>query len=193
MKYDREQLVQAADRGEPIDFLFFWGHQPGPGGKVGAGCLSQWWEAPFVVDGQSYRSAEYFMMAEKARLFGDLETRAEILAAPDSRAAKALGRKVSGFADALWTAHRYSIVLAGSVAKFSQHAELRAFLRETGDKVLVEASPTDRVWGIGLAQDDPRARDPHKWQGLNLLGFALMEAREILTDRADPDVGVVAP
>ena len=191
MKYDLAQLAAAG--GDRLDFLFFWGHQAGPGGKLGPGCLSQWWEASFTVDGQSYRSAEYFMMAEKARLFGDEKTRAQILAAPDSRTAKALGRKVSGFADALWTAQRYRIVLTGSLAKFGQNDELWEFLRQTGEKVLVEASPLDKVWGIGLAQDDPRARDPKSWQGLNLLGFALMEAREILAGSADPDVVSAAP
>jgi ribA/ribD-fused uncharacterized protein len=186
MKYSLDQLKQAAARGDKLEFMFFWGHQPGPGGKIGPSCLSQWWEAPFSVDGQSYRSAEYFMMAEKARLFGDMESRAAILVAPDSRAAKELGRKVSGFQNELWLAHRYPIVLAGSVAKFGQNPELLAFLQKTGEQILVEASPVDRIWGIGLGQEDPRARDPQVWQGLNLLGFALMEAREILAGNVDP-------
>ncbi len=180
MKYHREQFEQAAARGEPLSFLFFWGHRPAKGGGPGPGCLSQWWEAAFTVEGQLYRSAEHFMMAEKARLFGDEATRAQILAAGDPAAAKALGRKVAGFDEARWVERRSEIVLQGSRAKFSQHPELLAFLHNTGDQVLVEASPTDRIWGIGLQQDDPRALDPRTWRGLNLLGFALMEARDSL-------------
>ncbi len=180
MHHNKERLREILGRGDQLDFLFFWGHQPGPGGHVGPGCLSQWWEAWFRVDDQRYRSAEHYMMAEKARLFGDEKTRQEILAAPDPRTAKALGRKVSGFEETLWIENRFPIVLQASVEKFSQNPELLAYLLATGDKVLVEASPTDRVWGIGLGQDDPRARDPQTWLGLNLLGFALMDARAIL-------------
>jgi ribA/ribD-fused uncharacterized protein len=91
-----------------------------------------------------------------------------------------LGRQVRGFDEEAWTAARYDIVVAGSVAKFGQHEDLRAFLLATGERVLVEASPLDRVWGIGLAADDERASSPDRWVGLNLLGFALMDAREKL-------------
>jgi ribA/ribD-fused uncharacterized protein len=182
VKYSRQHLEQAAARGEPIKYLFFWGHKAGRGGAPGPGCLSQWWEAAFVVEGQRYPSAEHFMMAEKARLFGDEATRARVLSARTPGEAKALGREVSGFDEERWTQARYDVVRAGSVAKFSAHPDLLAFLRTTGSKVLVEASPTDRIWGIGLAQDDPRAQDPRTWRGHNLLGFALMEARDLLAE-----------
>jgi ribA/ribD-fused uncharacterized protein len=88
---------------------------------------------------------------------------------------------VRGFDEGTWTAARFDIVVAASVAKFGQHPELGAFLLGTANRVLVEASPVDRVWGIGLAADDERAGDPYLWQGLNLLGFALMRAREELS------------
>ena len=91
------------------------------------------------------------------------------------------------FDEATWVAHRYDIVLAGTLAKFGQHDDLRAYLLGTGERVLVEASPVDRVWGVGLAADDPRAEDPTRWRGLNLLGFALMAARDAL--RADSGRG----
>ena len=85
-----------------------------------------------------------------------------------------------GFDEAVWERERFGIVVEGSVHKFGQDAALRQFLLGTGERVLVEASPRDRIWGIGLAADDERATDPARWRGLNLLGFALMEAREVL-------------
>lgn len=179
-KYSREQLLQATSQGHRIPFLFFWGHRPSRTGAVGPGCLSQWWEVPFLVEDQRYLSAEHFMMAEKARLFGDESTRAQILAARNAGQAKALGQEVHGFDEAQWVAHRYDIVLTGNLAKFGQHPPLQSFLLQTGDRVLVEASPMDRIWGIGLAKEDSRAQDPRLWRGLNLLGFALMEVRDML-------------
>jgi ribA/ribD-fused uncharacterized protein len=162
--------------GERLKFVFFWGHQPGRHG-VTATCFSQWYDARFEVDGQRYPTAEHFMMAEKATLFGDQDTRARILTAGNPGAAKALGRSVKGFDDAAWEAHRFGIVVRANEAKFGQTPALRDFLAQTGDRVLVEASPVDRIWGIGLTQEDARAQDPNQWLGLNLLGFALMQVR----------------
>ncbi len=85
-----------------------------------------------------------------------------------------------GFDEAVWERERFGIVVEGSVHKFAAHPALRRFLLDTGDRVLVEASPVDRVWGIGLAADDEAAMDPERWRGPNLLGFALMAARERL-------------
>ena len=163
--------------GTGLDFVFFWGHQPPRGGGVGPSCLSQWWPSPFSVDGVAYATAEHFMMAAKARLFADAEVEAQVLAAPTPKAAKALGRQVAGFRSATWERERAGVVVRGNLAKFGQHTELRRYLLGTGDAVLVEASPVDRIWGIGMAEDDPRARRPREWEGLNLLGFALMEVR----------------
>jgi ribA/ribD-fused uncharacterized protein len=168
-----------ADGGQP-KYLLFWGHRPPAAGGVGKGCLSQWWPCEFTVDGDRYSSAEHFMMTAKARLFGDGETAERILAARSPGAAKALGRQVRGFDEALWAQRRFDLVVAGNVAKFGQHPDLRAFLLSTGDRVLVEASPRDRIWGIGLAASDERATTPEHWPGLNVLGFALMEARHRL-------------
>lgn len=120
------------------------------------------------------------MMAEKAALFGDETTREEILRAPNPGAAKALGRKVRGFDEAAWIERRFSIVVAANEAKFGQNVELATFLKQTGSRVLVEASPVDRIWGVGLAADDEKIDNPNQWRGLNLLGFALMQVRESL-------------
>jgi ribA/ribD-fused uncharacterized protein len=172
-----EQLCALVAAGAAPKYLWFWGHRPGRGGEPGTGCLSQWWEGGFTVGGVTYRSAEHWMMAGKARLFGDGQMWERVVAARHPREAKEAGRRVRGFDEAVWAAERFALVVAGNVAKFGQDAALRGFLLGTGARVLVEASPLDRVWGIGLAADDPRAQDPASWRGLNLLGFALMEAR----------------
>lgn len=177
---NRETLLAAVRRGERVKYLFFWGHTPLPGGEIGKPCLSQWWPAPFTVEGQRYPTAEHFMMAEKARLFGDEAARARVLAASHPKQAKQLGREVRGFDSDRWEAARFDIVVRGNLARFEQNPALREFLLGTGDRVLVEASPVDRIWGIGLAADDPRAENLEQWRGLNLLGFALMQVRERL-------------
>ncbi|MEV4741857.1 NADAR family protein [Streptomyces sp. NPDC049555] len=174
------ELVEAVAGGERLKYVFFWGHRPPRGGGVGSGCFSQWWPSPFTVGGVQYATAEHWMMAGKARLFGDAEAEARALAAGHPKQAKDAGRSVRGFDEQEWVRHRYGLVVEGSVHKFAQHPELRAYLLGTGSRVLVEASPVDRIWGIGLAADDERAPDPARWCGLNLLGFALMEARQRL-------------
>ncbi|WBC00771.1 NADAR family protein [Micromonospora sp. WMMA1976] len=173
-------LTAALDAGRTVKYLHFWGHRPRPDGSIGASCLSQWWPAAFTVDGREFATAEHWMMWHKATLFGDHAIAERVLAAGHPHRAKALGRQVRDFDEATWVARRYEIVVAGSIAKFGRHEPLRRFLIGTGDRVLVEASPTDRVWGIGLTADDPRADDPATWRGDNLLGFALMEARAAL-------------
>jgi ribA/ribD-fused uncharacterized protein len=175
-----EELIALPGR---LKYLFFWGHRPQPDGSVGSGCLSQWWPAAFTVDGVRFRTAEHYMMWRKAMLFGDGAMAERVLAAGHPRNAKMLGRGVAGFDDRKWAAERFEIVVTGSLAKFGQHPDLREWLIGTGNRVLVEASPADRVWGIGLAGSDDRAADPRRWRGLNLLGFALMQAREQLRTR----------
>ncbi|MFY1695936.1 NADAR family protein [Solwaraspora sp. WMMA2101] len=181
------QVRDVADRmaaGHRVRFLFFWGHQPAADGSVGAECLSQWSPHSFAVDGVAFATAEHYMMWRKAVLFDDRAMAQRILVAPHPRAATVLGGRVAGFDQRSWNAHRVPIVVAGNLAKFSQHPDLRAYLLATGERVLVEASPMDRIWGIGLTRDDPAAVDPTRWRGLNLLGFALMQVRETLRERA---------
>ncbi|NDU77178.1 DUF1768 domain-containing protein [Actinomadura sp. DSM 109109] len=173
---DVAELARLQEQGTRLKFLFFWGHQ-----NPGRGYLSQWWPSPFTVGGVVYATAEHYMMAEKARLFGDEETATAIVAASHPRQAKDLGRRVRDFDERTWRANRVTIVTRGSEAKFSQNGELRDYLLRTGDRILVEASPLDRVWGIGLAADDPRAERPASWKGENLLGFALMTVRDALS------------
>jgi ribA/ribD-fused uncharacterized protein len=171
-----DQLAQDAR----VKYLFFWGHQPSKDDVITKSCLSQWWVADFEVAGITYRSTEHWMMAEKARLFDDEDTLSRILAAKSPAEAKKLGREIQGFEANVWEEHKFDIVKAGNLYKFGQHQALKKFLLSTGDRVLVEASPVDTIWGIGLAADSPDADNPTRWQGPNLLGFALMEVRDQL-------------
>lgn len=120
------------------------------------------------------------MMAKKALLFCDHDLQHRIIAAEKPGEAKALGREISNFNEATWNAHKFDIVVEGNHQKFSQHDDLREFLAGTGDRILVEASPVDSIWGIGLSADHPDAARIDKWQGENLLGFALMTVRDQL-------------
>jgi ribA/ribD-fused uncharacterized protein len=176
-------LLRRIEQGWAPKYLLFWGHRPKHGNVVGKHVLSQWWPCEFDIDAVRYGSAEHFMMAEKARMFGDHDSLRHIREAASPGAAKALGRAVKNFDQAKWDAGCFDIVVRGNVAKFDQNDALRRYLLETGDQVLVEASPVDRIWGIGLAADDPRVTDPTQWQGPNLLGFALMHVRSELRQR----------
>ena len=179
--YCREWAVSLGDARPEI--LPFYGHTVT--NPVSETCLSQWYRASFTVDGVTYVTAEQFMMAEKARLFGDEEIRAEILAAEDPHKCKSLGRKAKGFDKEIWDREKSSIVERGNLHKFSQNKELREFLLLTGNKIIVEASPMDRIWGIGIGKNNPDTQDPAKWRGRNLLGFALMAVRDRLRGGAE--------
>lgn len=183
--WTRDRLVRHVEAGAVVDYLFFWGHTPKVPGRVDASCLSQWFVRPFVVDGVTYASAEHFMMAEKARVFGDEEAVARVLAATSPADAKAIGREVRAYDDATWSRVRSEAVVRGNLGKFGENDDLRAFLLGTGSRVIVEASPDDRIWGIGIGATDPDARAPARWRGQNLLGFALMEVRDRLQGDAE--------
>ncbi|MFJ6570935.1 NADAR family protein [Streptomyces sp. NPDC091292] len=173
----RDALVTAVREGARVKYVHFWGHRPRPDGRIAESCLSQWWPSPFTVDGVAYATAEHWMMAAKARLFEDEEAERMALEAPNPALAQKAGRLVKNFDETVWARERFEIVAEGNVHKFKSDTALRTYLLTTGDRVLVEASPRDRTWGIGLAADDERAGVPERWLGLNLLGFALMEAR----------------
>ena len=174
MKYTIENIVQESK------FLFFWGHQPNKDGSISKTCFSQWWLSSFEVDKVIYKTAEHWMMAKKAELFKDDQVLAKIIKANSPAEAKKLGREVKNYNETLWLAARFDIVKEGNYHKFSQNADLKNFLINTNDRVLVEASPVDPIWGIGMASDDKDVLNPEKWKGLNLLGFALMEVRDEL-------------
>ena len=177
-KYSRAQLEACGAALSPEDTVFFWGHQPAKDGRITASCLSQWFIAPFIVYDTKYCCMEQFMMASKARLFEDKETLERILKSSDPKEIKALGRQVKGFEEKAWNEAKQLIILNGNFRKFTQNPALRDYLLLTGKRTLVEASPYDTVWGVGLAAGDPRVVDPKQWRGENLLGFALMQVRD---------------
>jgi len=150
-------------------FVLFWHGWP-----------SQWHPSPFELGGIRYSCCEQYMMAEKARLFGDQETLSKILAALTPKEQKAHGRRVKPFDEARWNSVCREIVYQGNLAKFTQNEDLKALLLATLDKTIAEASPTDNIWGIGLGAEDRRATDPSQWRGKNWLGEALMRVRRDL-------------
>ncbi|QIG04253.1 NADAR family protein [Proteus sp. ZN5] len=178
---DLEQLKKEFRTGKKIKFVYFWGHKS-KGNDIAKSCFSQWYPAPFTLDEVRYASAEHYMMAEKARLFNDIEVRERIITTSNPGSAKALGREVKGFDQNIWEQHRMDIVIRANIAKFSQNEELGKFLISTGNRVLVEASPVDKIWGVGLSEQDNEINNPLLWNGLNLLGFALMKVRSVLTE-----------
>jgi len=161
-----DDLKKVITNGELPSYYLFW-----------VGPMSQWHPSSFTVDGVKYLTAEHWMMAGKARMFNDAMSEQQILMAKTPKEAKAIGRSVRGFDKDTWEENCFDLVVRGNIEKFSQSPRLMEDLLSTEDVVLVEASPYDRIWGIGLSEKAPEAKDPFRWRGTNYLGFALMEAR----------------
>lgn len=176
-EYDLNNLISDYKNGNDLEYIYFWGHHPKKDGSVSKSCFSQWWKSSFNVGHIKYLFMEQYMMAEKARLFEDKEIEEKIMNSNDPNEIKGLGRKVRGFDEGIWNNIKYSIVVNGNYNKFMQNEKLKSFLLSTEDKILVEASPYDNVWGIQMSEDDMDIKNPELWRGENLLGFALMEVR----------------
>lgn len=172
--------LKKRSREETFEYIYFWKAEREKDGSLGPGCFSQWWPASFKIGEQIFPTAEHFMMHSKATLFGDEEIAAQILETDSPKEVKKLGRQVRDFDSQLWHEHRFAVVLRGNLAKFSQNEELKDYIFSTGETVIVEASPTDSIWGIGLSEEEARAVTPAEWKGTNLLGFALMRTRSLL-------------
>lgn len=180
MEYNIQSILTEFDKKRDLKYLFFWGHTPYKDNSVDKSCLSQWYKCSFVVDNITYNTAEQYMMAKKAMLFNDIQIFERIMNANHPNEFKKLGREVKNFDIDVWESNRFNIVVDGNLAKFSQNERLRWFLLSTKNRVLVEASPYDTIWGIGLSADTSKIENPHTWKGLNLLGFALMQVRDTL-------------
>lgn len=181
-KYSLEQVRRDYRAGKKLKYCMFWKTQPASDRTLSRGCLSQWYKSHFFSVANHYCCMEQFMMSQKAKLFGDDEIMQQILSCDDPKKIKALGQKVRNFDETVWGEVKYSIVLNGNYKKFSQNPQLKNFLLQTGDKILVEASPYDGVWGIKMAESDENVQNPLNWRGQNLLGFALMEVRDALRE-----------
>lgn len=142
--------------------------------------FSQWHSSLFEVNGVKFKTAEHYMMWKKAMIFGDTDIAAEVIKSVHPRDTKALGRKVKGFDKDIWEQVCRTVVYEGNHAKFTQNEKLRKALMETGDTLLVEASPYDAIWGIGLKEADAKKISEKDWPGTNWLGLALTELRENL-------------
>jgi len=178
---DNETIIDQFNEGKQLNFLFFWGHTPKDEAQVDKSCFSQWFPRAFEHEGNTYETAEHWMMAGKAKLFEDQEMLERILNCKTAPEAKKLGRKVRNFDPVVWNEHKRAIVLEGNILKFGQHNDFKEYLISTGDQVLVEASPYDAIWGIGMSANSKGVENPKNWKGENLLGYVLMDTRTELT------------
>ncbi|MFH5227963.1 NADAR family protein [Antrihabitans spumae] len=179
---DYRELCDAEAEGVQLVMVPFWNAKPSETGVVGPECLSQWYISNFTLDDHNFTSAEQYMMWQKAATFGDEDKAEIILGAKNPSKIKKLGRKVTGFDRDEWTRISVDVVYKANLAKFSQVGALGDYLTSTGKNVLVEASPTDSVWGAGIAADDERLATPSQWPGQNRLGFVLMRVRDELIE-----------
>ena len=144
--------------------------------------LSQWTRSKFKHNGHTFVTAEQAMMWSKAELFGDSEIAKKILKTGSPKEQKALGRQVKNFNQDVWDEHKYDIVFNINVDRFLQCEKDRIALLATGNKEIVEASPYDKVWGIGMTAEEASRTPKEDWKGENLLGQVLTEVREAIRD-----------
>jgi ribA/ribD-fused uncharacterized protein len=154
---------------ETDEYIFFFGS-----------FYSQWAMRDIEIDGVVFNCCEQLMMAAKADLFNDKYAFKQIMESDDPAEQKAWGRRVEGFDREKWEKVARDVVYKANYAKFTQHHDLGLELLSSGDKIIVEASPTDVVWGVGLLATDRKILDPKNWRGTNWLGEAIMKVREEL-------------
>lgn len=142
------------------------------------GEFSNWYICSVTYEGKQFCSSEQVFMYMKARLFCDEITANKILYTSNQREIKALGREVKNFDQAKWDANKYDFMLKANKLKLLQNPKIMNILRDTKDEIICEASPYDKVWGIGIGPDDPKVDDINNWQGENLLGKVLMDIRD---------------
>ena len=178
-KYSKKYIIEQYKM-KSLEYVFFWETSKN---TLNEGCFSQWQESYFEVGNIEYSCAEQFMMANKADLFNDFKTLERILNENNPKKIKKLGREIINFDESIWNNNKYSIVINGNYFKFTQNDNMKKILLNTGNKIIVEASPYDKIWGVGLIENDEDIHNPNKWLGENLLGFALMEIRDIINNQ----------
>lgn len=162
-----KKIMEEAAKKNAEKFTFFW-----------SGPFSQWHPSKFEIDGVKFSTAEQFMMYKKALLFHDYKTCAKIMETSDPRKQKAYGREVKNFKTEVWEKYAKQFVYEGNYAKFTQNQDLLKELLATEGTTLVEASPYDKIWGIGLAEDNPKCQSRDTWEGKNWLGEVLTNVRD---------------
>ena len=175
--YTREKLAKQYQKKKKLKFIFFW--KPKKTNVIDESCLSQWYPSSFVDGTIVYKTAEHYMMAEKAKLFDPSKIKI-ILEANTTKQVKSLGRSIKNFDEKIWQEKSLDIVNKGNYLKFSQNKDIKKYLLSTHNKILVEASPYDKIWGVGMDINNENIKNPLKWKGENKLGFALMEVRKML-------------
>jgi len=150
-------------------YVFFWN-----------GIYSQWYTSLVTIDGMTFNCMEQWMMYNKAKLFKDNEMIGSIMSTDSPRLQKKYGREVRNFNAKKWEKVAFDIVKKGNYEKFTQHKDLKKQLLDTGNRIIVEASPVDKIWGIGMAEMDPGVEDSKNWRGQNLLGKAITEVRDLI-------------
>ena len=176
-KYSVQDIITKFNKDENLKCVCFWNTDRN---NLSIGCFSQWQKSYFEEDDYEYCCAEQYMMGQKALLFNDKESFEKILVEKHPKIIKALGRQVKNFDAKEWDKIKYKVVLDGNFYKFSQNKEMLEILLSTDNKILVEASPYDKIWGVGLDENNEKIYNPNYWKGENLLGFALMEIRDLL-------------
>jgi len=144
--------------------------------EIPYGVFSQWYNSSFIENNIIFNNCEQYMMYHKAKLFNDIEKSEEILQNNDPKVLKEIGKLVKNFNQKIWDSNKYQIVLEGNLLKFSQNKKLKIILKSTNYYEIVEASPFDKIWGIGTTDTKNR----NKWNGENLLGKVLMDVRNRL-------------
>jgi ribA/ribD-fused uncharacterized protein len=179
--YSTKKFIEQFNKNKKLKYVFFWNPDRN---NLSAGCFSQWQKSYFKAGGYEYCCAEQYMMGQKALTFNDSESFKKILAANHPKTMKALGREVKHFDGKEWDRIKYKFVLNGNFYKFTQNKEMMGILISTGNKILVEASPFDKIWGVGLDESNEKIYNPNYWKGENLLGFALMEVRDVFRNNS---------
>ena len=155
---------------------FFWS---------GQSLFSNWTDTLFVWNNRKLHNAETGMMIQKALLFKDMPAVKRMMIHQNPRLVKHIGRTVENFDKDIWHEKCVDLVVEILLCKFSQNADCKEELLSSGNKVIVESSVYDNIWGIGLATNDDRILDEANWKGLNLLGEALMKTRTLIKENPD--------
>lgn len=173
-KYNLDYAIQ---NGRKLDKIYFWSGTPFSKTKIDESCFSNWFRMSFSKDGYEFKTMEHYMMFQKAMVF-DTTMLESILKAPSPKEAKRLGRLVDNFDGEIWADGAMKIVEDGLFYKFISNHGIKNFLLDTEESLIVEASPFDRIWGIGMGSGERGVDDPFNWKGQNVLGFALMNVRD---------------